>query len=236
MAESVLDLARRLLGGLLESPQPWRPHPRLSRLPFALHLVVGTSSVELFPPGPLDVLRLFQRHHDSRHHDLEYVLCRPEAGPPDALRAYGVVRLNPELAVPLPEPSEVERALRQDYGTFLELPRASALLVERHGEHLDDEDPPEGPLRIETPEGEVARRGRMTVREVLGIVRAQLSGPAIIGWLEGAFRQPPRAGRVEHRYYLDPEACLWVVRHEARQKLLFRASVSESALRPLAPS
>lgn len=230
--ETVLELVRRVFGGFLDAPHPWVPRPRLDQLPFGLHLVVGTATVELFPPGPLDVLRFFQRHHDSRHHDLEYVLCRPEGAPPDALQAYGVVRLRPEAGVPLPAPSVAERALRLHYGTLVELPRASAHVERRHGRDFDDEDPPEGPHRIVAPPGEPRRPGRMSVAEVLDIVRRDLDGPETIGWIEGCFRQPPPAGRVEHRYYLDAEACLWLVRHDARGKVLYRAEVSEAALRP----
>lgn len=232
--ESWLDVARRLFKGWLERPHPWRPHPRLDRLPFALHLVVGTGTLELFPPGELDVLRFHQRHHASRSHELEYVLCRAEGAPEGAVQAYGVVRLDAERALPLPPPSEAERALRRDYGTLVELPRASLHLERLHSGDLDDEDPPPGLHRVKAPEGEVSRPGRMTVREVLNIVRRELPAPLVVGWIEGAFPQPPRAGEVEHRYYLDAEACLWVVRHDARGKALFRAEVSEAALRPLA--
>jgi len=232
--ESWLDLARRLFKGWVERPHPWRPHPRLDHLPFGLHLVVGTSTIELFPPGKLDVLRFYQRHHASRSHDLEYVLCRAEGAPAEAVQAYGVVRLDPELAVRLPDPTEAERALRRDYGTIVELPRASHHVERRHSKDLDDEDPPEGMHRVSAPETEAARPGRMTVREVLAIVRRELPGSMVIGWVEGAFPQPPRGGQVEHRYYLDAEACLWVVRHDAKGKTLFQAEVSEAALRPLA--
>jgi hypothetical protein len=67
-------------------------------------------------------------------------------------------------------------------------------------------------------------------------MRKELTGPEVIAWLEGAFRQPPRKGTVEHRYYLDSGARLYLVRdHFSEGKKLYRAQTSAAALRPERP-
>lgn len=231
--EGLRETVVRLFKGFFDEPHPWSPRPRLDHLPFSLHLVVGAASVELFPPGPLDPLRFFQRHHASAHHELEYVLCRPAGAAAEEFQAYGVVRLRDEDRVPLLDPARIEKKLRADYGTFVHLPRARWLMDRQHGPDLNDEDPPEGLNHVRPREGELAEPGRMSVGEVLHIIRKELSGPEVISWLEGAFRQPPRRGHLEHRYYLDAEAGLYLVRdHPTQGKALYRAQVSEAALRP----
>jgi hypothetical protein len=225
------ELVNRVFRGFLDEPHPWTPRPRLDRLPFSLHLVVGGGALELFTPGPLDVLRFFQRHHASVHHELEYVLCRPEGAPPDAMQAYGVFRLRDAERLPLHDVKHVERVLRQAYGTLVHLPPARSLLVRPDSADPDDGDPPAGLNRIQPPP-EPHRAGRMTAAEVVDIVRRELPGPEVISWIEAAFRQPPKEGNVEHRYYLDASANLYVVRQHWREgKALYRAEVSDAALR-----
>jgi hypothetical protein len=233
MSENLPDRVVRLFKDFFSGPESQGPPPRLDHLPFALHLIASGSSVELFPPGPLDVLRFNQRHHSSIHHELEYVVCVPIGAAPEDHGAYAVVRLRPEDELPLESPAAIEKMLRASYGTFVRVPRARPLLENQYSDDLTDEDPPEGLNRVLAPTREKAVPGRMSTAEVLDIMRKELKGPELIAWLEGAFRQPPRKGTVEHRYYLDGAATLYLVRdHFADGKKLYRAHTSAAALRP----
>lgn len=234
MTGSLPGRVLRLFKGFFSKPHPEGPRRRLDDLPFSLHLFAGTSSVELFPPGPLDVLRFYQRHHASLRHELEYVVCRPLNAQAEEYRAYAVFRLVPEERIPLVDLRELERTLRRSYGTLIHLPRARPLLDRQYSDDdLTDEDPPEGLNHVRVPSGEKVVRGRLTVAEVIDIMRKELDGPELIAWLEGAFRQPPKKGVVEHRYYLDATAGLYLVRdHFAEGKTLYRAETSDVALRP----
>ncbi|MBL4846469.1 MAG: hypothetical protein JKY65_13155 [Planctomycetes bacterium] len=243
--------------GLGAEPRAGR---RLDTLPYALHLTTATDSIELFPPGPLDVLRFFQRHHCSVAHEVEYVACRPTedallapAPPPDpehceacgqvlpkaedadaGLLAYAVFRLNAAQETPWADLNEIESRLQRDYGSFFSLPRARPLFEFQYGEDLNDEDPPEGRNRVVIPESEVAPKGEMSSAEAICALRADLTGPELISWLESAFRQRPPEGGVEHRYYLDSAAQVYLVRDHFRDgKTLYKAETAPAALGPV---
>jgi hypothetical protein len=234
VAENLPDLVVRLFKNAFGVPPG--PRSRVVRLPFSLHVIVGGHALEVFPAGPLDVLRFYQRHHASHEHDIEYVVCRAHGAGPEDFGAYGVIRLNAEEQVPLVDVKDVERKLRHSYGTLIQVPRARPLFERQYSDDLDDEDPPEGWNRVRAPEGEAVKSGRLTVAEVLDIMKKELTGPELIAWLEGAFRQTPRRGTIEHRYYLDVTAQLWLVRdHPQEGKTLYRAEASEAALRPEKP-
>jgi hypothetical protein len=230
--ESIQEWIRRLFVRFL--PAAPGPLPRVQVMPCALHLIVAGSSVELFPHGTLDVLRFHQRHHGSLHHDIEYVVSVPPGASPEAYSAYAVLRLRPEAELRLLEPTDIERKLRHAYGTLSHLPRARTLLERRYSDDLGDEDPPEGLNRVAAPdEAEKPGPGKFTVVEMLDIIRKELSGLDVIAWLEGAFRQPPRRGLIEHRYYIDSTANIYLVRdHFAEGKVLYRAERSATALKP----
>lgn len=232
-----LSWPSRVIGTFLDvfgRPAPAPMSRRLDRLPFGLHLTTGLDAIELFRPGDLDVFCFFQRTHSSLRHDVEYVTCLPEGDAPDRWLAYGVFRLSPEEELPFTDLNALERKLRLDYGSFVHLPRARPLLEHQYGDDLNDEDPPAGRNRVVAPRGEAKGPGRMTVAEVLDLLRKELEGPEIISWIEATFRQRPRSGVVEHRYYLDPHANLFCVRdHFAEGKTLFQAETSAEALRPI---
>lgn len=235
-AESLPERVARLFRNLLAEPEAEPLRARLDRLPFSLHLVSGASSVELFPPGPLDVLRFYQRHHASLHHDLEYVVAVPEGAAAEDFLAYAAVRFRPEDRLPLLERPELEASIRRHYGTLVHLPRARPLLERPYSDDLRDGDPPEGPNRVLTPRGEKPARDRFSVAETLEVLRRELTGPELVSWLELAFPQRPPRGRVEHRYYLDATARLFVVRdHSEEGKSLYCGRSSPGALRPERP-
>lgn len=234
MGDGFPDWVSRLFQGFFAAPaaEPAPARSRLDRLPFALHLIVGGSSVELFPAGHLDPLVFHQRHHDSLHHDLEYVVAVPEGNHPEDHRAYAVFRLRPELALPLVDRREIDRRLQLWYGAYASLPGPRSLLERPESPDLRDDDPPAGLHRLRAPEREPAVPGRFPTAEVLDIARRELAGPELVSWLEEAFRVPPRRGRVEHRYYMDATAALWLVREDPAGKTLYRAETSTEALRP----
>lgn len=236
VAEPLPELVVRLFKNFLAKPRPG-PRPRVLTLPFSLHLIVGGHALEIFPSGPLDALRFYQRHHDSHHHDIEYVVCRPTDAAPEDFGAYGVLRIDKDDQVPLVDVKEIEKKLRLSWGTLMHVPRARPLFERQYSEDLDDEDPPQGWNRARAPEREPITPGKLGLGEVLDIMRKELTGPELVAWLEGAFRQPPRRGTIEHRYYLDATAQLWLVRdHPKEGKALYRAETSEAALKPHKPT
>ena len=235
-AES-LSWPQRVVGLLLDAfgaKAPPTPGQRLTVLPYDIYLTKGAGSTRLFPAGELDVLRFFQRHHASEEHEVEYLTCVPEGGDPEAYLAYGVLKLTPEEVVPFHDLNALERKLQLSYGAFAHLPRSRPLLHVQYGENLNDEDPPPGLNRIVPPTGEPSTPGKLTVAEILKIIRTEFEGPEIVSWLEAAYRQPPPRDEVEHRYYLDPSGLVYLVRHCRREgKTLYRAETSEAALRPI---
>ncbi len=225
------DRLLRLFKGFFTKPE--RPRPRLDHLPFSLHLVVGASSVRIFPAGPLDVLSFHQRHHRSLHHELEYVVCLPEGAAAEEYQAYAVFKLRADEEVPLVSLAAIEKKLDEAYGTFVKLPRAFDLLERQWGQNLLDDDPPEGPNRARAPAAEKTRSGRLSVAETLDVIRRELGAAEVISWLESAFKERPYAGKVEHRYYLDATGVVYLVRdHFEEGKTLYRAKTSAEALRP----
>ncbi|MBI3725721.1 hypothetical protein HY251_17480 [bacterium] len=170
------------------------------------------------------------------HHELEYVVCLPAGARAEDFQAYAIFRLRAEEKIPLADLNDLEKTLRRSYGTMIHLPRARPLLERQYSSDLNDEDPPEGLNRARAPAGEKAAPGRLSVGEILDIVGKELPGPEVIAWLEGAFRQPPPKGRIEHRYYLDATARVYLVRdHFSEGKTLYRAETSDAALRPERP-
>lgn len=215
--------------GLNAEPRPERP---IDHLTYSLHLATATGAVELCPAGPLDPFHFYHRRHCSLRHEVEYVTARPERSGKDGYLAYAVFKLTDEEVVPLSDLNALERKLKRSYGSFISLPRARPLLEHQYGSDLNDEDPPEGTNRIVAP-AEEARPGRMTVREVLDVLKSELTGPELVSWLDGAFRQSPPAREIEHRYYVDKAGELFLVRDHYRDgKTLYQAETSREALRP----
>lgn len=251
-SDSDLSWPRRVVGSFLDrfglGAEP-RPGRRLATLPYSLHLTTATGVVDLFPSGPLDVFVFYQRHHCSLGHEVEYVACKPtpEAllppsrlppgpGGPDEYLAYAVFKLTEEEETPWSDLNAIEDRLQRDYGSFFQLPRARPLLEHQYGEDLNDEDPPEGHNRVLIPAAAKAEKGTLSPKEALSIMRSELSGPELISWLEAAFRQRPPEGEVEHRYYLDASAQLYLVRDHFREgKTLYRAETAPEALGPIRP-
>lgn len=237
-------VARRFLDVFGRGYAP-RPGRHLDHLDYSLHLTTATGAVELFPAGTLDVLRFFQRRHASLAHEVEYVACRPTqhlaescqacgAGEPE-LFAYAVFRLREPERTRWSDLNALERRLKSHYGTFFELPRALELLERRFGDDLNDSDPPPGSNRIVLPpEQPSTSKGRFSLTETLAAMKADLSGVELISWIEAAFRQRPPEGEVEHRYYLDDEAQVYLVRDHFREgKALYKGQTAPEALGPV---
>jgi hypothetical protein len=251
-SDSDLSWPRRVVGRFLDrfglGAEP-RSNRRLTKIPYSLHLTTATGIIDLFPAGPLDVLTFYQRHHCSLGHEVEYVACRPtpEAllppsrlppgpGGPDDLLAYAVFKLDENEETPWSDLNVIEDRLQRDYGSFFQLPRARPLLEHQYGEDLNDEDPPEGHNRVVVPSDSSAPKGSLSTRAALSIMCGELSGPELISWLEAAFRQRPPEGEVEHRYYVDATAQLYLVRDHFREgKTLYHAETAPEALGPLRP-
>jgi hypothetical protein len=237
MDREPLSWPKRVVGlfldrfGLGAEPQASR---RLDHLPYGIHLSTGAGSVELFPPGPLDVLRLYQRQHASLAHEIEYVSCVPRGDSSAEYLAYAVFRLEEEEELPLICLNDLERELKRSYGSFVHLPRSRSLLEHQYSDDLNDGDPPHGLNRVLAPKKEKSSRGRMTVTEILRVLREELDGHQIVSWLEASFLQRPANGTVEHRYYLDSSGRVYLVRdHFSQGKTLYRSQTNPEALQPV---
>lgn len=236
-SDDLLSWPRRVVGSFLErfgrGAEP-RSGRRLDRLEYALYLSTAAESIELFPAGTLDVYGFYQRRHASLHHEFEYVCARPEGAGEDELLAYAVFKLSEEEQLPFVDLNSIDAKLKRDYGSFVHLPRARELFAHQYGEDLNDGDPPNGPNRVAIPPAHTQEPGRMSVAEVLCVLRADLEPHELVSWLEAAFRQRPPQGKVEHRYYLDANARVYLVRDHWRQgKTLYRAETSPEALGPV---
>lgn len=252
-----------LLAALFGPPASGAPRPRRARerkeeplldaatvapvpvgptLPCDLAILTGAAAIPLFPAGPTDPLRFFQRRGVPEEHDVEYVV-RVEPGD-DEPRPWAVLNLRPELAVTLPSPQRAESFWRDLYRAqnLATLPRASALLRGLDTGSFDLAAPAPGAglnvLACPRPETvwKKVRGRRFTHEEALSFVRAGLRGVHLIAWIEEAFSRRPPAGEVVHRYYLDRGHVYLLRHHWAAGKTLFLARPSEAALPLLATS
>lgn len=208
----------------------------------SLHLATATHSIELFPPGPIDPLRFYQRRGVSAEHGMEFVtrLDAAAAGTED-FEPFGVVQLrDPVARLPLPPIPEVEAfwaSFREVHG-LRRVPVAADLITREFGAH-------------DSRRGTPARAGANVIRarrdadgcrrvdgrvlppsRLLELVVAALRGPQLVAWIEGAFAEAPGLGEIAHRYYLDDKGQLYLVRHHWRAgKELFLTQTHAAALR-----
>jgi hypothetical protein len=217
-----------------ESRRP--PEIRVRTLPCDLHLTLGAQSVTLFPAGPIDDLRVFQRRAVAESSEVEWVtrLDRADAGT-ENYKAWGIVRLRGEWQR-LPELDRNEgfwEWLRQEHGLET-IPTARAVVrADLTAWEPGLNEPAAGSHRIAPPRSTKLWRSvgqrRVTHGDVVEIIRRGLDGLHKIAWMESAFA--PAVGAVVHRYYLDGAKQLWLVRDHARDgKRLYRATTSPEAL------
>jgi hypothetical protein len=215
------------------------PSQRRRTMPCELFLNIGWQSIKLFPSGPIDEFRFFQRGGVSLSHDVEFLarLDLEDAGT-EEFKPYGLFRLErrySEALANLEQREDLWATLLEDYG-LQALPGVRALASHRFQSfdpRFDSAD--EGANRIDPPEGAKAyvraSHRHFSYADVLGILRVEMSTQEKIAWLEAAFDEKLAAGEVYHRYYLDRSKQAWLVRHHwTTGKRLYRAQTNEEAL------
>lgn len=198
-------------------------------LPFDVFLCQGFQSVCVFRKGPFDEFTFFQRSDVPTHHDVEYLTrLAPRDDGKERYAAYGVIRLRE--AEPLPRLHQLKplwQVLRQRLGID-RIPSAKVYL-RRSSAYAPAGDPTRGVNRIRATlgSGVFQRQGARQVHfsEVLDVLRDELHGAERVAWIETAFPDAPET--LTHRYYLDTDLGVFLVRHHPTEgKQLFRAQLS----------
>lgn len=182
-------------------------HLRRRLLPFELLLSGGNASEVIFRPGPFSELRCYERVVTTRH-DVEYfTFLVPHDRGSEGYQAFGSLRLS--ASKPLRDLQLAEglwgRLAREGVHT-LPFPRVSGA---RGG----------GLLRVlPDMEESFAREGQPTLSlvQVTRLLLEAASGLERVTWCEAAFSQV--AATPVHRYYLDTDLRLFLIRHEGIQK------------------
>jgi hypothetical protein len=228
-------------------PQPLPPQPPVDprrQLPCDLYLTMGASSVRAFAAGPIDEFAFFQRYGVSDRHDTEFLtrLDATDRGT-ENFKGWGLFRLGSE-SQPLAA-LESDQGLRQRLKSYgLErLPLARQMFEggltaydPRRDEHLLA-----GRNRLEPPSSsktfkKVGER-RYSYRDVLEILRQELTGPQTVAWIEATLPPPPPLSPIVHRYYLDTHKQAYLVRDRRdAPKQLFLAETSDEALEAILAS
>lgn len=213
-------------------------------LPCELFLTMGTASHSLWEPGPIDELSVYVRYDVEAEHDVEYITrLDPEQGGGEDYRPYGLFRLRPRLSIPLPRLKDMLplwEVLYRDHG-LTRLPRARSLFGLGPNPRLDHGELPGGLNRLVPDDPEKlykkTREGSYTYLEVLQVVQSELNTRQRIAWIEEAFKRPLPAGEIVHRYYLDSQRRVYLVRHHWDEgKHLYRAETSSHAQRVIEAS
>ncbi len=193
-------------------------------LPCQVFLATGAGSRPLFPAGPFDEFRCAQRQVRPAH-ELEFLtrLDARDQGTED-YRPFAKFDLR-RGGEPLPRLSRVRPFWEQ--------------LAARHGlraiprPRLREAALREGLITLApgVSSGVFRRPGQQALpyAEVLDLLRATCSPIEWIAWLETAFPAPPE-GTILHRYYLDADLTVHLVRHHWREgKSLRRAQPTADA-------
>jgi hypothetical protein len=207
-------------------------------LPCELFLTTGLRSIPLFPVGPIDEFRFFQRFGVALHSEVEFVtrLDAQDRGT-ENFRAFGLFDLGGDW-LPLPDlgrDEDLKRTLARKYG-LERLPAARKLAEEGFSGYDPRRNEVEAGLnRIVPPRStKVFKKvdGRhWSYADILDILRSELTGPQRIAWIEEACPPPPESSPIVHRYYLDAKKQAYLVREQrGRGKRLFLALTSAEAI------
>lgn len=198
-------------------------------LPFELRLASAMGSLLLFKAGPFDEFRCFQRRVTGRH-SVEYLTClEPRDFGSEGYEPYGRLDLadSMELA-PLRRQQSLWLKLRARGIRTLPQPRLRGPRTGQDGKAR------EGLLRLEPRlESGSYQRGSqdsLSGEEVREILQAA-SGLERVAWLEEGFRTPVPAGEALHRYYLDSDMTVYLVRQTGTRKTVTRVHPTAKAAR-----
>jgi hypothetical protein len=176
-------------------------------LPFELLLQSGGSSEVIFQPGPYSETRCYERVVAGRH-DVEYFsFLVPHDRDSEGYQPFGALRL--QSATPLADLElcgELRKRLAREGVHTLPSPRISGT---RGG----------GLLRVLPDMGETfAAPGQpiLSLTQVTRLLLEAATGIQRVKWFESAFTEVPAVP--VHRYYLDTDLHLYLVRHEGMEK------------------
>jgi hypothetical protein len=224
----------------------FRINIKISRnlLPFDLFTNLGMSSVRLFPYGQIDEFAFFQRSGVSEDLEVEFVtrLEQQDLGT-ENYKPYVLLRPKAEgLAIPdMQKQEDFWKTLDQTYG-LVTIPKC-AKMIGKPFSLFDPRKPGDakaGNNKIAAAEPdkvfkEVGEK-KYTMGEMLEILRAELTMPQKIAWVEEAFTEKLAEGEIVHRYYLDVTKQVYLVRdHFSEGKKLFISETDEEALEELPP-
>lgn len=238
--DRIASEVRSFVARVLRPPHKAVPPFRRRTLPCDLYLTMGWQSIPLFGRGPIDEFSFFQRFGVSAAHDTEFLArLDPEDAGTEDYKPYGVFSLKAGDGEPVPGLAVLDdfwpRLLRE-HG-LSSVPPALAMASRR----FDGFDPrfaraEDGLNRIEAPRSgkafaEVEGR-KFTYGDMLEILRRKLSGIQKIAWIEDAFRDPPAAGEIVHRYYMEAatKEVILVRHHWSRGKRLYRVRTNAEAI------
>ncbi|MCA8926337.1 MAG: hypothetical protein KDD82_31305 [Planctomycetes bacterium] len=204
-------------------------------LPYDVFLCQGMQSVRLFRKGPFDEFTFFQRSDVPAGHGVEYLTrLEPREHRSERYTAYGVLRMRDPQPFPrLDLLRPLWQALRLRLGLDW-LPSAKPYL-RRSSAYGPADDPARGVNRIRASRGSgvFQRQGtQVHYSEVLDLLRDELHGAERVAWIETAFSEAPAT--LTHRYYLDSDLGVFLVRHHPTAgKQLFAAEISAARGRGL---
>ncbi|HBP19056.1 MAG TPA: hypothetical protein DEA08_14880 [Planctomycetes bacterium] len=241
LQEAFVEKAQGFVAQVFKQPRKRQAAPPLPprSMPCELYLTMGWNSLKLFPQGPIDDFRFFQRGGVSLSHEVEFLarLDEKDLGS-ENYAPYGMFKLSGDSGERLPSletDAELWATLNEVYG-LPSLPSIHALAS--HGFQAFDPrygDLTSGENSIEPPQSAKAYvRGNWrhySYADVLEILRAEMTTPQRIAWMEVAFQDPPPAGEIVHRYYLDRRKTAWLVRHHwSDGKRIYEAQTNAEAL------
>lgn len=208
------------------------PPPTATRLlPFDLRLLQGNDGLTLFPKGRFDEFTFFQRTVPGDH-ELEFVTCLDQAGDDEDAQGYGLFRLKgpSETLLDLSRQRDLWQRVNERH-RLDHLPNARNVITRTphsydplRGEHT-------GRNCVTPPKGALYRaKGQraLTYRRALEILRGSCRPRQLIAWIEAGIPRT-RPGTVLHRYYIDANRNLYLVRHEHRTRQLFIPSRCEAS-------
>lgn len=176
-------------------------------LPFELRLQSGGSSAVVFRPGPYSETRCFERRVEGRHEVEYFSFLVPHDRGSEGYQPFGALRLT--SLTPLAD-LELCEGLRQRLARegvhTLPSPRVSGA---RGG----------GLLRVLPDMDEVfVREGQppLDLTQVTRLLLEAMDGIQRVKWFESGFSEI--APVPVHRYYLDTDLHLYLVRHEGLEK------------------
>jgi hypothetical protein len=215
---AVLDVPPQGHADKLERAVPQTEGRR--KLPFDLYLTRGLESSILFPKGPIDEFRFFQREDVSSKHDVEFVTrLDPTDTGSENYQAFGVFKLRNGDSKPLPKHRANEVVTRVlGHGPAVE----ARTMLEKGP----------GPCRIVGATTKAWGRHdgrRVSWHDVLEVLRTELTPEERIAWIEEAFA-PNETNTPVHRYYVDAKRQTYLVRDVKGEKRLYVAETSPEAL------